>query len=77
MVTEYMTAEVFMATEDGVNESFKGMSGPLSVIPADIHMVRSGNVFVRSLNPSFYKRFVNDIIILNSIKTLKTYCLKT
>ena len=37
------------------------MGGPLLVILADIHMVRSENAAVCPLNPSFYKRFVDDI----------------
>ena len=37
------------------------MGGPLSVILADIHMVRTENDVVKPMNPSFYKRFVDDI----------------
>ena len=37
------------------------MGGPLSVILADIHMVRTENEVVKPLNPPFYKRFVDDI----------------
>ena len=37
------------------------MGGPLSVILADIHMVRNENEVVKPLNPPFYKRFVDDI----------------
>ena len=37
------------------------MGGPLSVILADIHMVRTENVVVKPLNPEFYKRFVDDM----------------
>ena len=52
------------------------MGGPLSAILADIDMIRSKNEAVRRLNPSFYKRSVDDII-LNAIKMLQMYCLKT
>ena len=34
---------------------------PLSVILADMHMVRTENEVVKPMNPSFYKRFVEDI----------------
>ena len=34
---------------------------PLSVILADIHMVRTKNEVVKPMNPPFYKRFVDDI----------------
>ena len=37
------------------------MGGPLSAILADIDMIRSKNEAVRRLNPSFYKRSVDDI----------------
>ena len=37
------------------------MGGPLSVILADMHMVRTKNEVVKPLNPPFYKRFVDDI----------------
>ena len=37
------------------------MGSPLSVILADIHMVRTENEVVKPLNPPFYKRFVDDI----------------
>ena len=37
------------------------MGGPLSVILADIHMVRTENEVVKPINPPFYKRFVDDI----------------
>ena len=37
------------------------IGGPLSVILADIHMVRTENEVVKPVNPSFYKRFVDDI----------------
>ena len=37
------------------------MGGPLSVILADIHMVRTENEVVKPLNPPFYKQFVDDI----------------
>ena len=37
------------------------MGGPLSVILADIHMVRTENEVVKPMNPRFYKRFVDDI----------------
>ena len=37
------------------------MGGPLSVILADIHMVRTENELVKPMNPPFYKRFVDDI----------------
>ena len=34
---------------------------PLSVILADMLMVRTDNEVVKAMNPSFYKRFVDDI----------------
>ena len=37
------------------------MGGPLLVILADIHMVRTENEVVKPMNPSFYKRFVDDV----------------
>ena len=37
------------------------MGRPLSVILADIHMVRTKNEVVKPMNPPFYKRFVDDI----------------
>ena len=37
------------------------MGGPLSVISADIHMVRTENEAVKPMKPPFYKRFVDDI----------------
>ena len=37
------------------------MGGPLSVILADIHMVRTENEVVKPMKPSFYKRFVDDV----------------
>ena len=37
------------------------MDGPLSVILADIHMVRTENEAVKPMNPPFYKRFVDGI----------------
>ena len=37
------------------------MGGPLSLILADIHMVRTENEVVKPLNPLFYKRFVDNI----------------
>ena len=37
------------------------MSGPLSVILADINMVKTENKVVKPMNPPFYKRFVDDI----------------
>ena len=37
------------------------MGGPLSVILADIHVVRTEKEVVKPLNPPFYKRFVDDI----------------
>ena len=37
------------------------MGGPLSIILADIHMVRTENEVVKPMNPPFYKRFVDDI----------------
>ena len=37
------------------------MGGPLSVILAYIHMVRTENEVVKPMNTPFYKRFVNDI----------------
>ncbi|XP_066920538.1 uncharacterized protein [Clytia hemisphaerica] len=38
------------------------MGGPLSVILADIYMTKIENEIVRPLNPSFYYRYVDDII---------------
>ena len=35
--------------------------GPLSVIFADIHMVRAENEVVKPMNPPFYKRIMDDI----------------
>ena len=37
------------------------MSGPLSVILADIHMLRTENEVVKPMKSPFYKRFVDDI----------------
>ena len=37
------------------------MGGPLSVILADIHMVRTENKVIKPMNPPFYERFVDDI----------------
>ena len=37
------------------------MGGPLSVILADIHMVRAENEVLKPMNPPFYKRIVDDI----------------
>ena len=37
------------------------MGGPLSVILADIHMVRTENEVVKPMNRPLYKRFVDDI----------------
>ena len=37
------------------------MGGPLSVILADIHMVRTENELVKPMNRPFYKRFVDNI----------------
>ena len=37
------------------------MSGPLSVILADIHVARTENEVVKPMNPPFYKRFVDYI----------------
>ena len=42
---------------------------PLSVILADIHMVRSENAVAHLLNQSLYKRFVNDIYTKRNKKT--------
>ena len=36
------------------------MGGPLSVILADIHMVRTENEVVEPMNPPFHERFVDD-----------------
>ena len=38
------------------------MSGSLSVIPSDIYMTKTEGEVVKRTNPSFYKRFVDDII---------------
>ena len=37
------------------------MVGPLSVILADIHMLRTESEVVKPMNSPFYKRFVEDI----------------
>ena len=37
------------------------MGGLLSVILADIHMIRTENKVVKPMNPPFYKRFVDNI----------------
>ena len=37
------------------------MGGPLSVILADIHMIRTENSIVRPSKPLFYKIYVDDI----------------
>ena len=37
------------------------MDGPLSVILADIHIVRTENEVVKWMNPLFYKQFVENI----------------
>ena len=42
---------------------------PLSVILADIHMVRSENAVAHLLNQSLYQRFVNDIYTKRNKKT--------
>ena len=38
------------------------MSGPLSVISSDIYMTKTEEEVVKPTNPSFYKRFVDDVI---------------
>ena len=38
------------------------MGGPLSVIFSDIYMTKTEEEVVKPTNPSFYKRFVDDII---------------
>lgn len=38
------------------------MGGPLSVIMADIFTTKMENDIVKPKNPSFYKRYVDDII---------------
>ena len=38
------------------------MGGPLSVIFSDIYMTKMEEEVVKPTNPSFYKRFVDDII---------------
>ena len=38
------------------------MGDPLSVTLAEIHMIRMENDVVMSLKPTFYRRFVDDII---------------
>ena len=43
------------------------MGGPLSVILADICMIKMENDIVRPHNPIFYKRFVDDIITRRKI----------
>ena len=37
------------------------MNGPLSVILADIHMVRAENEVVKSISPPFQEPFFEDI----------------
>ena len=37
------------------------MGGPLSVILANIHMIRNENELVTPMNPPFYKQFVENI----------------
>ena len=39
------------------------MGGPLSVILADIQMIRTENDVVKPLKPPFYKRYVDEIYI--------------
>ena len=46
----------FLKQTDGCS-----MGGPLSVILADIHMVRTENAIVRPMNPVFFKRYVDNI----------------
>ena len=43
------------------------MGGPLSVILADICMIKMENDIVKPRNPLFYKRFVDDIITRRKI----------
>ena len=38
------------------------MKSPLSVTLAEIHMIRMDNDIVIPLKPTFYRRFVDDII---------------
>ena len=38
------------------------MGGPLSVILSDIYITKTEGEVVKPTNPSFYKRFVDDII---------------
>ena len=37
------------------------MDGPLSVILADIHMIKTENESVKPMNPPFYKWFLENI----------------
>ena len=63
------------------------MGGPLSAILADIDMIRSKNEAVRRLNPSFYKRSVDDIytkrnknaanVLLKNLSSLHTNIVPT
>lgn len=63
------------------------MDGPLSAILADIDMIRSKNEAVRRLNPSFYKRSVDDIytkrnknaadVLLKNLSSLHTNIVPT
>ena len=43
------------------------MGGPLSVILSDIHMIKMENDVVIPFNPTFYKRYVDDIITKRKI----------
>ena len=44
------------------------MGGPLSVIMADIFMVKMENDIVKPMNPLFYKRYLDDIIYRRKIE---------
>ena len=37
------------------------MGGPLSILLADMHMVRTENEVVKAMNPPFHKWFAEDI----------------
>ena len=46
------------------------MGGPLSVTPSDIHMIRMETDAVVPIRPIFYKRSVNNIIVVRKIPVM-------
>ena len=52
------------------------MGRPISVIFSDIYMTKTGEEVVKPTNPSFYKRFVDDIISKKKKRINRTYCLR-